>query len=776
MNDNIKLLTKFQRDLKTNLRVFPSLHFEGKIFDEQAYEEDDSLKYASLETFISELYQDEYLILTLDPTNTLDSRFNILNSFIDFISKINDPLKRERLARIFFLKEIPLQRYLHREDGVARDIYFLYAYGSQTVLRKIDSSNPEDDYESFQDLNELDESFVEVNEGEVRLNSSYQPLFDYDEFEKIISFSHDNEGPSSDVARIEAYLKILINEDDEENIHQKMMFIVKNISFETASLSSGSSANDLQREFYTNLFKLEESLYLYHQEGLSEDKILVMMNKTNDLPPYLGVEKDNHFMRSLTINYPNVELRRKVIEIIIDDLKTKTNYFKDYKFTLDDSFVTLTSEQSLITIKNLFDFIKENDSYLFDDKNEPYPPLKVYNMFLNGIPDKNPWEDPSIFSKIKGLESKINDKLKGQEDAVKTIVNVLSSAALGINKINNEHAPQAILYLAGPTGTGKTEVVKIIAKEIFGSEEKIHRFDMSEYSHSNDDTKLFGAPPGYVGYESGGQLTNAAREDPFSIFLFDEVEKATGSIFDKFLQIWSDGRMTDGLGRTVSFANSIIIMTSNEGMRTPTIKNEFNQDIVDPKLNQEYINKRINPSLANMETLLSVEDNKTAGSDTDEYQVTLHNVKEYHDHLERFVKTNLAYFFSNKLNRKELYGRLSSSIVVYNYISKEATKAIINNTYKKVTKAYYDKYGFSFDEDNKKIIIDYLNRKANDNKETEYGGRGINNMIDSLFTRKVAEFIMDNTSKTNSLESLEGRKIKVAISSDDSVTFEVINE
>ena len=79
MNDNITLLTKFQRDLKTNLRVFPSLHFEGKIFDEQAYEEDDSLKYASLETFISELYQDEYLILTLDPTNTLDSRFNIKN-------------------------------------------------------------------------------------------------------------------------------------------------------------------------------------------------------------------------------------------------------------------------------------------------------------------------------------------------------------------------------------------------------------------------------------------------------------------------------------------------------------------------------------------------------------------------------------------------------------------------------------------------------------------------------------------------------------------------
>ena len=125
-----------------------------------------------------------------------------------------------------------------------------------------------------------------------------------------------------------------------------------------------------------------------------------------------------------------------------------------------------------------------------------------------------------------------------------------------------------ILFFVGPTGVGKTELSKALAKFLFGDEQACIRFDMSEYAQENSDQKLIGAPPGYVGYEEGGQLTNAVREKPFSIILFDEIEKAAKPnprILDIFLQILEDGRLTDSKGETVYFSESVIIFTSNLG-------------------------------------------------------------------------------------------------------------------------------------------------------------------------------------------------------------------
>ena len=116
-----------------------------------------------------------------------------------------------------------------------------------------------------------------------------------------------------------------------------------------------------------------------------------------------------------------------------------------------------------------------------------------------------------------------------------------------------------------PTGTGKTEMVKATTELLFGDERSYLRFDMSEYAAENADQKLFGAPPGYVGYEAGGQLTNAVRANPFSVLLFDEVEKAHPDVFNVLLQVLDDGRITDSQGRTVDFKNTVIIMTSNAG-------------------------------------------------------------------------------------------------------------------------------------------------------------------------------------------------------------------
>jgi ATP-dependent Clp protease ATP-binding subunit ClpA len=132
--------------------------------------------------------------------------------------------------------------------------------------------------------------------------------------------------------------------------------------------------------------------------------------------------------------------------------------------------------------------------------------------------------------------------------------------------------PKGVLFFAGPTGVGKTELAKTITEFIFGSEHNYIRFDMSEFSQEHADQRLVGAPPGYVGYEVGGELTNAIRQRPFSVVLFDEIEKAHPKILDIFLQILDDGRLTSGRGETAYFSESLIIFTSNLGIYeiTPT--------------------------------------------------------------------------------------------------------------------------------------------------------------------------------------------------------------
>ena len=171
--------------------------------------------------------------------------------------------------------------------------------------------------------------------------------------------------------------------------------------------------------------------------------------------------------------------------------------------------------------------------------------------------------------KIKNRDVLLRQRLMGQDQAISKTVNIVKRAVSGLSGLQHssgQNKPRGVLFFAGPTGTGKTELTKALAEQLFGDENNCIRFDMSEFAESHADQKLFGAPPGYVGYEAGGQLTNAIKERPFSILLFDEIEKAHPSIMDKFLQILEDGRMTDGQGNTVYFSETLIIFTSNLGI------------------------------------------------------------------------------------------------------------------------------------------------------------------------------------------------------------------
>ncbi len=164
--------------------------------------------------------------------------------------------------------------------------------------------------------------------------------------------------------------------------------------------------------------------------------------------------------------------------------------------------------------------------------------------------------------KLLRMEQGLHERVVGQDDAVRVVSNAVRRARAGLQDPNR---PIGSFIFLGPTGVGKTELARALAEFLFDDEHAMIRIDMSEYQEKHTVSRLVGAPPGYVGYEEGGQLTEAVRRRPYSVVLFDEIEKAHSEVFNVLLQLLDDGRLTDGQGRTVDFRNTVVIMTSNLG-------------------------------------------------------------------------------------------------------------------------------------------------------------------------------------------------------------------
>lgn len=200
----------------------------------------------------------------------------------------------------------------------------------------------------------------------------------------------------------------------------------------------------------------------------------------------------------------------------------------------------------------------------------------------------SPWEQLNR-EKLRTSTQTLTERVKGQDRAIEAVNKVLIRAYTGLSGLQHsgkQRTPKGVLFFVGPTGVGKTELAKSLAQFLFGDEAACIRFDMSEYNHEHSDQRLVGAPPGYVGFEEGGQLTNAVKKRPFAVLLFDEIEKAHGRILDKFLQILEDGRLTDGRGETVQFADTFIVFTSNIGAaevdrHSPNVAEEFIERVRD---------------------------------------------------------------------------------------------------------------------------------------------------------------------------------------------------
>ncbi len=409
-------------------------------------------------------------------------------------------------------------------------------------------------------------------------------------------------------------------------------------------------------------------------KDIPDDGLLVIISeKLKQIP--CSVYQDNPDVSVIKIDYPEYEIREEFINCI-PSIKQFMNH------EAISVFAKLTSNRTLREIEKIFSYSTQEENI---DFNQPKDMISLYDFGQI----ESPWTKLKT-EDVKQLDIKLRKRVLGQDQAIEFVKKVMIRAKLGLSTVHqNKYStrPIGIFFFVGPSGVGKTELAKSLTEAVFGDENQFKRFDMSEYKEDVAINKLIGSNPGYVGYEEGGQLTNWLREHPFSVLLFDEIEKASPKIWDTFLQVLEDGRLTDSKGKTVYFNESIIIFTSNIGNKIAI--NAENKDI-----------KSI--------YLKAVED-----------------------------------YFINDLGRIEILNRIGNNIIVFNKIDNDEIyqqiiisklKQTVENI-KKITDCQID-----FDDE----TIQFLRKQI---KDEDFGGRAVINTIETFFINEFSVFYIDQNSK-----------------------------
>ena len=454
----------------------------------------------------------------------------------------------------------------------------------------------------------------------------------------------------------------------------------------TSRMSEISCQRDYP-DFLYNLFRLGLSVspvYVEEEKRSVYNLVIFALDKENDFPAWYTLE--NPRVRSLPVARPDHEIRRLMARTLLPRLNGWKDLPSEKQEELTGTFVDMTGgmfAREMVSIMQLS----------LAERLEASEIGEAVRRYKVGVQD-NPWAKIDK-EKLLRAEEILSQRVIGQKEAIRAAASILRRSFFNLSGAQfsrYSNRPKGVLFFAGPTGVGKTELAKAITELIFGSEHNYIRFDMSEFSQEHSDQRLIGAPPGYVGYEVGGELTNALRQRPFSVVLFDEIEKAHSRILDIFLQILDDGRLTSGRGETVYFSESLIIFTSNLGVYELTPDGQKIQRI-HPEMPYEKMRERL--------------------------------IEAIQDH------------FKFRLGRPEILNRIGENIVVFDFIRPEDAGGILQKMLRNLRLKL---------EDERKIqlfIEPAVEKKISDEvvKDLSMGGRGIGNKLEKLFINPLADLL-----------------------------------
>jgi energy-coupling factor transporter ATP-binding protein EcfA2 len=415
--------------------------------------------------------------------------------------------------------------------------------------------------------------------------------------------------------------------------------------------------------------------------------VVWIVDKEGDLPDWLLI--GNPRIRHVPVAKPDSRTRRTLACSLMRS-------FEGYKDALPQVAAEATDA-----------FVDQTEGLLFVDMNAIAQLGRSEQLGFSAIGDavrrykvgvtEDPWARIDR-KKIRGAWSFARSRVKGQDHAVTHMLDIVKRAVMGMGASRRGGRPRGIAFLAGPTGVGKTELAKTITSLLFGDDSAYIRFDMSEFSAEHSDQRLIGAPPGYLGYDVGGELTNAIREKPFSLVLFDEIEKAHPRILDKFLQILDDGVLTSGRGDRVYFSEALIVFTSNLGIY------------------------RMEP-----------DGSRVANVTTDD---TFPDV-------ETKVRSEIERHFKTVLNRPEILNRIGDNIVVFDFIRPEVADQIFDGMVDTALKDVSASQGIT-------VTIDESSRAQLRGlclSDLSHGGRGIRNKVESGLINPLARALFDADAK-----------------------------
>ena len=411
--------------------------------------------------------------------------------------------------------------------------------------------------------------------------------------------------------------------------------------------------------------------------------VIWIANHERELPAWFLA--GNESVRRIAIPMPDIDERHAAARVLARGLLGREAAAAD----LESEAVRFAEQTQGMTLRSMVEIVRLSRSHI-----GPVRSIEdATRCYRVGILD-SPWGKPALRQRLAGARGTLSRRLRGQDEAVERCLDIVVRSVMGLSGAQTAEQPskpRGVLFFAGPTGVGKTELAKALTELIFGDERAYIRFDMSEFAAEHAAERLAGAPPGYLGHDAGGELTNAVRKQPFSLILFDEIEKAHPRVMDKFLQILDDGRLTDGSGSTVYFSEAVIIFTSNLGLKV-----------------------------------------------IDDVGVTVQNVTADlpRAELEERMTSAVQQHFIETLDRPELLNRIGDNIVVFNFISPEVASQIFEIQLNRIIGMVQRQQGVRVSLSS--TAWDVLRTAATAPAVLEFGGRGIGSFLERAFVNPLA--------------------------------------